>query len=238
VSVEVQSAEVAMGLLKSRFGGSDKKPEPVSMRDVLFGDRPLEQWPPPGAASNAFPWSAFAAARAQLAAGNRAAAVASWREILAHPDLESRHYLQAWHFLRAQGEQPAADVAKQVLGVVVEVALPQGLDLLAAYADRNARYYNFSGAGVVWEHPNPSLDVLIDQLLAAAHVVVQQIGPWDKARPPAPAGDHVRLSFLTPSGLHFGQGPMGNFRKDRLAAPVLDLATRLMTDLIAKTKAR
>jgi hypothetical protein len=31
--------------------------------------------------------------------------------------------------------------------------MPSEVDLLAAYADRTARYYNFSGASVVWDHP-------------------------------------------------------------------------------------
>jgi hypothetical protein len=86
--------------------------------------------------------------------------------------------------------------------------MPQGLDILAGYADHHARYYNFSGAGVVWERPNNSLDALIDRLLAVGAEVTAQIGPWQESRPPAPEAGQVRLSFLTPSGLHFGQGPM------------------------------
>lgn len=63
--------------------------------------------------------------------------------------------------------------------------MPEGLDLLAAYSDHSARYYNYSGAGVVWEHPDTSLDSPIDELLAAARQVVEMIGPWQGARPVA-----------------------------------------------------
>jgi hypothetical protein len=157
----------------------------------------------------------------------------SWREVLAHPGLESRHYLQAWDFLRQHGQRPPPEAAKQVLGVVVEVGMPKGLDILAAYADHSARYHNFSGAGAVWERPDGSLDSLIDQLLAAGAKVAARIGPWEKARPAVPGAGEVRLSFLTPSGLHFGQGPMDTLQRDPLAGVVLQAAMPLMRALNA-----
>ena len=36
--------------------------------------------------------------------------------------------------------------------------VPGGLDTLAAYEDLSARYLNFSGAAVIWDHPDNSLD--------------------------------------------------------------------------------
>jgi hypothetical protein len=116
------------------------------LRDTLFGDLPLDQWVGDGSMSQEFPWSAFTAARIDIGAGRREAAVKKWQEIVNRPGLEPRHYLQAWNFLRIAGQEPSADIAKQVLGVVVEVGLEGGLDLLAAYPDYSARYYNFSGA--------------------------------------------------------------------------------------------
>ena len=154
------------------------------------------------------------------------------------PGLEPRHYLQAWHYLRLHGAQPPPAVAKQVLGVVIEVALPEGLDLLAAYPDHSARYYNYSGAGVVWEHPDATLDAQIDALLTAAARVVAEIGPWEQARPAPPPRGQLRMSFLTPSGLHFGQGPMNALARDPLGGPVVQGATVLMTGLTAKAAAR
>jgi hypothetical protein len=203
----------------------------------LFGDMPIEQWPPSGNASDEVPWGAFVSARQHLAAGNQADAISWWRHILEQPDLEPRCYLQAWHFLRQHGQQPPPEVAKQLLGVVIEVAMPEGLDLLAAYPDHSARYYNFSGAGVVWEHPDTSLDSAIDQLLEASKQVVAQIGPWEEARPTPPPRGSARLSFLTPSGLHFGQGPMETLARDPLGGRALHLASVLMTALIAKSNA-
>lgn len=221
----------------SIFGGLFQKRQQADanpIRDLLFGDLPLDEWPPEGADSETFPWSAFVAARSHLGAGDRDEAVACWRQILADSALESRHHLQAWHFLRQQGERPAAAVAKQVLGVVIEVAMPKGLDLLAAYSDHSARYYNYSGAAVIWEHPNSSLDAAIDEVFEAARRVVSQIGPWEQPRPAPPPRDHARLSFLTPGGSHFGQGPMTALSRDPLGERVLETGTALMRALAAR----
>jgi hypothetical protein len=225
-----------MSIFRSLFG-KKKIAAHNPIRETLFGDMPIEQWPRPNAEIELFPWITFASAREHLASGRREAAFDCWRQIIEHRGLEPRQYLQAWHFLRQHGEAPPPDVAKQVLGIVVEVAMPEGLDLLAAYPNHSARYYNFSGAGVVWEHPDSSLDPAIDQLLEASRQVVAQLGPWKEARPAPPPRDHARLSFLTPSGLHFGQGPMDVLARDPLGAQVLQLASELMRALIAKTNA-
>jgi hypothetical protein len=162
--------------------------------------------------------------------------MATLRAILEMPDLESRAYLQAYQFLRGLGVTPIPDVSKSVLGVVVEVGMVDGLDLIAGYADHHARYYNYSGAAVIWERPNDTLDAAIDELLRLGSVVAQVIGPWKEARPNAPARGRARINLLTPSGLHFGEGPFDSFAKDKMGGPVIASAFRLMRDLIMLTK--
>jgi hypothetical protein len=114
--------------------------------------------------------------------------------------------------------------------------MPDGLDLLAVYPNHTARYYNQAGKGVVWERPNSSLDKKIDAVLGAAAPVVAQVGTWNQARPPAPPPDQVRLNFLTPGGLHFGQAPMEVMAIDPLGGPVLTAATALMQALIERAR--
>jgi hypothetical protein len=207
----------------------------IELRDTLFGDLPVDQWTGNGSESQAFPWSAFVLARARMKSGDRENAVKNWYEVVSHPGMEPRHYLQAWHFLRQNGHEPPPEIARQLLGIVVEVGMPNGLDLLAAYPDHSARYHNLSGKGVVWEHPNDSLNSTIDELLATAARIVAQIGPWDKPRPEVPAANHVRLCFLTPSGLHFGQAHMDVMSKDPRGGQMLYLAGGLMQALVAKS---
>ncbi len=87
----------------------------ADMRDTLFGDMPLSRWPEGQAAGpNDQPWSTFVQARDALQQQKRDEAVRLWRRIAETPNLEARHYLQAWHFLRQQNIQPPPDKAKFV----------------------------------------------------------------------------------------------------------------------------
>ena len=212
-----------------------KQPQP-EIRDVLFGDLPISQWPGETASSDSEPWLSFVNARDHLSSGRTQEAITSLQSVLAMPELESRHYIQAWHFLLESGVQPDASVAKDLLGVVVEVAMPEGLDIVAAYADGTARYFNYSGAAVVWDAPDNSLHQQIESVLQAGKVVVDQIGPWEDPRPAATPKGQARINMLTPSGLHFGQAPLEALATDQLGGAVITTATQLMASLIAKTE--
>jgi hypothetical protein len=133
--------------------------------------------------------------------------------------------------LRELGVTPPPEKAKIVYGVVVEVGMPQGVDIVAAYTDGTARYLNYTGAGEIWEHPNDSLDAEIFALLDAGQKVANVIGPWDKERPEAPTNGNVRLNMLTPSGLHFGYGGFQVLSNDPMGASLINTATALMVRL-------
>jgi hypothetical protein len=203
-----------------------------TMRETLFGDLPLEKFP----ASEVFPWNTFAAARASLAVGDKAGAVARWREILQHSGLESRVHLQAWHFLREQGEKPTPEISSTIMGVVAELPMPKGFDFVAGYADHTARYWNFSGSGVVWDHPDSSLDASIDLLLESAKPVVSAIAIWSGPRPPQASPGEARLTILTSGGFHLGQGPVAVLTRDAIAAQILRSVVSLMKGLMAKAR--
>ena len=206
----------------------------TTIRDTLFGDQPIAFWA--GVANDDEPWNLFKAAKLHIENDDAAQAISILRGITETPGLESRHYLEAFQFLRDLGVIVPSEKQKQVLGVVIEVGTQNDLDLVAAYTDHHARYYNYSGAGFVWERPTPLLDPQIDALIGAAQAVANAIGPWNGSRPPAPDKGQARINLLTPSGLHFGQGPMDSLSKDRLGGPVLSAAFRLMQSLIALTK--
>ncbi|MBD2767009.1 hypothetical protein IC235_03765 [Hymenobacter sp. BT664] len=178
------------------------------------------------------PWVLFAKAQDAQHSGDAVGAIRALNQVLETPGLESRQYLQAWHFLRALGQQPAAAEAKRVFGVVLEVALDGGLDLLAAYEDNSARYFNYSGAAVVWEGGTDLENSPIQALLAAARPVAVAIGPWEEARLPAPAAGLARINILTPSGLHFGQAPFATLFQDPMGGPVLLRGQELMQALM------
>jgi len=207
-----------------------EKPRQFTIRDTLFGDMPLSEWAKDDNVS-AEPWVTFVKAKKLLEKKDTSSAAAMLQKITEMPGLESRHYLQAWHILRQIGVNPPADKAKLVHGVVVEVAVNGGADIVAAYTDYTARYLHHTGSGVVWEHPNDSLDPKIKGLLEAGQAVANRIGPWEQERPPAPQGDNVRLNMLTPSGLHFGYGSYQTLHGEPMGRAILDPATALLMSL-------
>jgi hypothetical protein len=214
--------------LLKRFRKNDWPSVSVQMRDLMFGDVDLAEWTKGGA--EAEPWKTFALAE-QVLQTDKNKARGCLETVLAMDGLETRHYLEAWTALRSLGVEAPEVIAKRVLAVVVEVVLPGGLDVLGVYADHTARYWNYSGKGVFWEHPNGKFDDAIDLIIETGQSLSEHIGPWSGPRPTDLPPDHARLSLLTPSGLHFGQGPFAALSKDPLGAPVVAAATRLMVDL-------
>jgi hypothetical protein len=139
---------------------------------------------------------------------------------------ESRIRILAYHRLRAEG-QPVPP--KILLGVVVEVPLPQGLDVLAAFADGRVRYLNQSGRAAIFEEGGaPQVEALAKELIGVSQPVVNQIGPWDQQRLPPPRQGNVRMTFLVSDGLYFGEGPFETLQKDALGGPVLAKASQLL----------
>ncbi len=115
-----------------------------------------------------------------------------------------------------------------LLAVIIEVGMDKGLDTLAAFADGTARYLNYAENAIIWEAATNESSALIQELWHHSINVVNQIGPWDKARLAPPTTGMVRLSFLVSGQLYFGQGPVNQFFSDALAGPVLQAATQLM----------
>jgi hypothetical protein len=155
------------------------------------------------------------------------------QKLAADADAESRTRLVAYTMLMNMGVKPQR---RELLGVVIEVGLEGGLDVLAAYDDGTARYINQTGAMVVWEAPTSASNALLDRLFAESEVVVGKIGPWDKPRLSQPSNGEVRLNFLVSDGLYFGQGPFDVLANDAMGGPVIDAATKLMVFLTEQGK--
>jgi hypothetical protein len=209
---------------------SKKAVEATTVRDTLFGDLPLDYWAAVDCAE--IPWTLFKDARESIHLGKNQDAIEKLKAILALPGLESRHYLQAYFFLNELGN--AAEGKLEVFGIVLEVAMPEGLDLLAIYADHSARYYNFSGRSVIWQTTDDSLDDRIEDILYDGLRLVEKIGPWKEARLPAPATGMARINFLTSHGLHFGEAAQSVLFTDAMAGRILQDLTKLRDSLIAK----
>jgi hypothetical protein len=200
-----------------------------TVRGYVYGNVAMDDWVPRDANRAVAPWDAFDRARVLAHEGQTNGAVEIWRTIAFSEDFESRQILQAWHFLRAVGVQPPSDRAKDVLGLIAEMPVPQGHDLLAAYRDGSVRYLNHSGTvAVVEDRSSVEIQAAVRRWIAVGHMVVHTIGPWTEPTFPPLARGHARIVILTPSGPHFGQGPVERLTADQTAGPFVGVATSLM----------
>jgi hypothetical protein len=145
---------------------------------------------------------------------------------------ESRVRLLAWHWLRSSG-QPFA--SREVLGIVVEVPLEEGLDALAAYADGSVRYINHTGRVAVFEG---APDEVAEQGRRLVHAAIPLAVRGPAARGPVkqrmapPTLGAVRFSLLAADGLHVREGTFAEIARDQLTGPVLQEAQRLLDTVV------
>jgi len=213
--------------------GGKGKPVRNPVKDTLFGNLPLDQWPPPGDDGIAFPWSVFDQARNHLQAGQVPEAIACWQSIIATPSLESLHYVQAWHFLRQNGVNPSEEEAKLVYGVVGEQGA-SGL-LTAVFIDGQARVYSDQGQAIVWLHPDASLDPLIEETIGAASLLVLKMKQNDP-RLSLSASSTNSISVLTPSGIYLKTGAPNSFESTPLIKPIAEGLGKILAALMEKSK--
>jgi hypothetical protein len=138
---------------------------------------------------------------------------------------EGRVRALAYNRLRMLGQTVSP---KKLLGVIVEVPLPGGLDVLAAFSEGGVRYLNQSGKVLVIEDDGSLVGDMVKELMSASQLVVDKIGPWEEQRLPPPRSGNVRLTFLVSDGLYFGEGPFPVLQHDEMAGPVLSMAARLL----------
>lgn len=124
---------------------------------------------------------------------------------------------------------------KLLLGVVVEVPTNGGLDVLAVFNDKSAKYINHSEKMIIVEGtPNP-FEKLIANILLASEPLVKQIGPWEEKRLPPPEAGNIRFTFLCSDGLYFGQGPINTMASDTMSKPLFEASVNLLTHITEKT---
>lgn len=195
----------------------------------VYGDASVDEWAAQGGGDHGEPWPSFEQARQLARAGRPAEAARVWQQIASADGLESRQVLQAWHFLRRAGLAPPPDRARLALGVVAEMPVAGGHDLLAGYRDGSARYLNYSGSALALEdRSQTAIQTAIGEWIAIGQVIADAAGPWEQpSLPPLPAG-HVRVMALTPGGPRFGQGPGAALSAEPLAATFLGAATALL----------
>src|SRR5688572_22807439 len=150
------------------------------------------------------PWPRLRRASELIAEKRNDEARGELNAVLMIPKLETRVRLLACSGLRLTGVRPPDE--DRVVGVVLEVPVDDGIDTLAAYDDRRARYVNQSERLVVWEAEDPQVDVLIDRLIRLANdnvTATERVVARDRS-----TTANVRITLLTPAGSRVAEVPM------------------------------
>jgi hypothetical protein len=93
----------------------------------------------------------------------------------------------------------AAGGADEVVGVVVEIGMPQGTALVFALRDGTASVYLSSGGGSIGGHDRPNINAAARRLVGLGQGLVATLAP--AAEHPLPAAGRIRFSVLTPAGV-------------------------------------
>ena len=159
--------------------------------------------------------------------------IADYQKIIEDTNSDSRLKVLAYNRQLSKGHKSEK---KELLGVIIEVGLDDGLDVLASFSDGTARYINQTGKMIIWETTDETSNKLTQDLFTKSQAIIKQIGPWDKPRRPHPTKDNVRITLLVSDGLYFGEGPMDVLFNDPLASPALTTGTELMRYLMEKVE--
>lgn len=177
------------------------------------------------------PWLLFDQAVGARRTGRDGDAAKALRRVF-ETGRETRMWLWALNGLRALGVPPSEELAGQVMGVVVEIPMPGGLDTLAAYADGSARYINYSGKIIVWDRPPPNaLHGYFAELFPA---VIALSETWPAGPPQRPATGQAGITILMAEGPLFSTAPLTNGVVEGRATAVFASASRMLAALVAE----
>lgn len=158
--------------------------------------------------------------------------VTDLQKIIDDKNSDPRIKVLAYNRQLANGHNPNK---KELLAVIVEVGLDDGLDVLASFNNGTARYINQTGKILIWETTTDKIaNELTNELFLKSQDILNQIGAWDKPRKQQPTKGNGRITFLVSNGLYFGEGPIDVLFNDPMASPALTKATQLMKYLTEK----
>src|SRR5262249_34989661 len=102
-------------------------------------------------APDKYPWNVLLSENADAA---------KLKMLINDDSIESRQRLLAYHLLAKNG----VETSTELIGVIIEVGMSDGLDVLAVYEDGTARYINHSGKMIIWDGSTDDSNDLVDHL--------------------------------------------------------------------------
>jgi hypothetical protein len=177
-------------------------------------------------------WMFLTKAAEHIRRGETGRAAELLLELAGHPKIPTRYLLWSWATLRRLGIHPKSDEADNVKGVVIQVPIESGVDVLAAYADGTARYVNHSGKILVWEITDNTISSMIRKLLQSCkHLCgVVAAGSANDA-----VKDSVRVTLLTFNGNRFAEVRMQSLASSPINV-IVSVGAELMANLIKRSQ--
>jgi hypothetical protein len=172
------------------------------------------------------PWATFIAARASVQSGQGARPLL--QSVANDPTAESRPRLWAWTALRKLGER---ELPPDVLGLVIEVPMNGDFDTLAAYQDGSVRFLGHAGQARFLE-PEAAPAAAVAALLGHASLLLA-VPPSPRVPSAPPPPDLVRLSALSPAGVHATEVPWSDLEPPAPYSHLFAAATALFQDITA-----
>jgi len=177
-------------------------------------------------------WKLLAEAASHMRQGEAKQAVKLLFQVVATPDIETRILLWSWTALRHLGLHPQPREAEEIKGIVVQVAVENGIDALAAYVDGTARYVNHSGKAIVWDIPDVPIMNAISRLLECSkdHRRIVDVASTDHT-----VSEGVRVTLLTLDGNRFAEAAINSLAMSPINQ-VLSVGAELMANLIKRSE--
>lgn len=172
-------------------------------------------------------WRRLARVAAWVAQEHRGLAIEELYRILEDERDDARSCFQCWNFLRQLGEVPGPEVARRVLGLVIERSHAGRPELVAAYWDGTARWLDVKGGFRIFTDPDPSMVANIRRRLRVCRPLVEVTDASSGPRPPPPTGPRCRITVLTPAGLRMREGTWAALWDDDVTGPVLEMGGEL-----------
>jgi hypothetical protein len=210
----------------------------AAFKALLFGNQTLEDLAidveTPSQRVSASTLKQLVNAQSYLRQNDEEEAVKCLKSICASTDAGTRPKLWSWFNLRRFGILPEASDGAVVRGVVLEVRVKGGVDVLAAYEDHSARYLNYTGKLIAWDLGDQEIDGLCkNALLVAGRVLEFSTKDYTEN----PQLSLLRVTLLTFNGNHRIEGdPNASTPGNAILGQLLKGGAMLMNALINRTK--
>lgn len=159
------------------------------------------------------------------------------RQITTQKDADSRVQLWAWLALRGLGEELDQNIIYRVLGVIIEVYIPekQGVDTLGIYLDGRVRYVNASGNMLVWDRTDGQISDNARSVVYTAQAIARDF-PSEQQRVPL-TQEKIRITLLTCGGIRaLEENETAVRQQTSMISPVFKVGTDLLETIFAIAK--